>query len=68
MSVSDTDEYILVAEKVAVYTNMAERSPDVSCAIRVAMNSLLRHRRMTEMELSKSTKAGWATGLCGQHR
>ena len=47
---------------------MGERSPDVSCAAKVAMNSLLGHRRMTKKEMSKTSSAGSATGLCGQHR
>ena len=48
---------------------MAERSPNVSCAIKVALSSLLGHLRMTKKkELSKSTSTSWTTGLCGQHR
>ena len=45
----------------------AERSPDVTCAIKMAMNSLHGHRRMAKKELNKSTITDWATGLCGRH-
>ena len=43
----------------------AERSPDVSCAMKMAMHSLPGHRRMAKKELNKSTATDWAAGLCG---
>ena len=47
---------------------MAERSPDVSCAIKSGNEQLARSPNNDKKELSKSTSTGWATGLCGQHR
>ena len=41
---------------------MAERSPDVSCAITMAMNSLPGHRRITKkkaVEVHKSWMGNW---------
>ena len=37
---------------------MAERSPDVTCAIKAAMKGLLGHRKMSKEELHKTTTTG----------
>ena len=46
----------------------AERSPDVSCAEKMAMNSLLGHRKMTKKGAAQDHNNMFATGPCGRHR